>query len=67
MGISFYATYTVNMGHFVSLAMIDEGSAVDGNEVTVVWGQQDGGASNPFTPPHVQTTVRATVSTHPLV
>ena len=63
VGISLYAVYTVNMGRFASLAMIDEASAVDGAELTIVWGQPDGGASNPFMLPHVQTTVRATVST----
>lgn len=67
VGISFYATYTVNMGRYVSLAMLEESAAADGNEITIIWGQQDGGASNPFTLPHVQTTVRATVSTRPLV
>ena len=60
-----YLVYTVNIGGFVSIAMIDEASAVDGTELTVVWGQSDGGASNPFTLPHVQTTLRATVSTQP--
>lgn len=67
VGISLYVVYTVNLGDFVSLAMLDESTAIDGTELTVVWGQQDGGASNPFTLPHVQTTVRATVSTRPLV
>ena len=66
-GISLYVVYTVNLGDFVSLAMLDESTAVDGTELTVVWGQADGGASNPFMLPHVQTTVRATVSTRPLV
>ncbi|MEF2978968.1 aminomethyl transferase family protein [Subtercola sp. YIM 133946] len=67
VGLSMYVVYTVNLGDFVSLTMLDESLAVDGTEVTVVWGQGDGGASNPFTLPHVQTTVRATVSTRPLV
>jgi len=65
VGLSMYLVYTVNIGGFVSIAMIDEASAVDGTELTVVWGQSDGGASNPFTLPHVQTTLRATVSTQP--
>lgn len=67
VGISMYVGYTVNLRDFASLAMVDESSAVDGTEVTVLWGQQDGGASNPFMLPHVQTTVRATVSTRPPV
>jgi glycine cleavage system aminomethyltransferase T len=65
VGVSMYAAYTVNLANFVSLAMLDEVRAVDGKELTIVWGQEDGGASNPFMFPHVQTTVRATVSTSP--
>jgi vanillate/3-O-methylgallate O-demethylase len=50
----------------VSLAMVDEADAVDGAEVTVVWGQADGGASKATIEPHVQTQIRATISTSPL-
>jgi vanillate/3-O-methylgallate O-demethylase len=55
--------YTVNIGHVASLAYIDEAEARDGAEVTVTWGEPDGGASRPTTDRHVQTTVRATVRT----
>ncbi|GAA3213797.1 aminomethyl transferase family protein [Microbacterium terregens] len=65
VGLSMYLVYTVNIGGFVSMAMVDEASAIEGTELTVVWGQEDGGASNSFTVPHVQTTLRATVSTRP--
>lgn len=67
VGLSMYVVYTVNIGGFVSLAMIDEQDAVDGRELEVVWGQADGGASNPSTVPHTQTSVRVTVSTRPPV
>jgi vanillate/3-O-methylgallate O-demethylase len=57
--------YTVNIGHFCSLAVIDEPEARDGAEVTVTWGEPDGGVSRPTTEPHVQVPVRATISTQP--
>ena len=37
-GISNRTGYTVNAGTWFSLGMIDEEQAVDGTEVTVVWG-----------------------------
>lgn len=67
VGLSMYVVYTVNIGGFVSLAMLDEHEAVEGRELTVVWGQADGGDSNPYTVRHAQTTVRVTVSTRPPV
>jgi len=65
VGLSSRTSYTVNIGHVASLAVIDEAEARDGAEVTVTWGEPDGGASRPTTERHVQTTVRATVSTQP--
>jgi vanillate/3-O-methylgallate O-demethylase len=65
VGLSSRTTYTVNIGHVASLAVIDEAETRDGAEVTVTWGEPDGGASRPTTEPHVQTTVRATISTQP--
>ena len=55
----------MNIGHVASLAVIDEAEARDGAEVTITWGEPDGGASRPTTERHVQTTVRATISTQP--
>jgi vanillate/3-O-methylgallate O-demethylase len=45
--------------------VIDEAEVRDGAEVTVTWGEPDGGASRPTTERHVQTTVRATIATQP--
>ncbi|GAA3576435.1 aminomethyltransferase family protein [Amycolatopsis ultiminotia] len=66
VGISNRTGYTVNVGGWSSLAMIDEADAVDGAEVTVVWGESDGGTAKPDVEHHVQTEIRATVSTSPL-
>jgi vanillate/3-O-methylgallate O-demethylase len=65
VGLSNKTGYTVNIGHFCSLAVIDEAEVRDGAEVTVTWGEPDGGASRPTTERHVQVPVRATISTQP--
>lgn len=67
VGISAACGYTVNVGGFFSIAMLDEAAAVDGKEVTVVWGEEDGGTAKLGVERHVQTEVRATVSTSTLV
>jgi glycine cleavage system aminomethyltransferase T len=67
VGMSGKTGYTVNIGSWASLAMIDEADARDGAEVTLVWGEEDGGSAKPSVERHVQTNIRATVSTHPLV
>jgi glycine cleavage system aminomethyltransferase T len=67
VGLSTFSGYTVNLRGWVSLAMIDEADARDGAEVMVVWGEEGGGTSKPAVERHVQTNVRATISTTPLV
>jgi glycine cleavage system aminomethyltransferase T len=67
IGLSTYSAYTVNVGAWSSLAMIEEAEAVDGREVVVVWGEPDGGTDKPAVERHTQTEIRATVSTRPLV
>ena len=63
IGLSTYSCYTVNVGHWFSLAMVDEAQAVDGAEVTLVWGEEDGGSDKPVVERHVQTEIRATIRT----
>lgn len=67
VGYSTYPAYTANIGGFASLGRIAEGDAVDGAEVTIVWGEPDGGTGKPMVERHVQTQVRATISKQPLV
>ena len=66
IGVSTFCCYTVNVGGFASIAMIDEADARDGAEVTVVWGEEDGGTSKPAVERHVQAELRATIHTQPL-
>ena len=61
VGLSTYTVYTSNIRSWFSLAMVDE-SVADGTEVTVVWGEEDGGSKKPNVERHVQTNIRATVS-----
>ena len=63
IGLSTYNCYTSNVRAWFSLAMIDTAHAVDGTEVVVVWGEEDGGSDKPVVERHVQTEVRAVVRT----
>jgi len=64
-GLSTYTIYTANVRGWFSLAMVDAAVA-DGSEVTVVWGEENGGSPRPIVERHVQTEIRATVSEHRL-
>lgn len=61
VGLSTYTVYTSNVRRWFSLAMVDEDVA-DGTEVTVVWGEEDGGSRKPIVERHAQTNIRAVVS-----
>lgn len=60
-GLSTYTVYTVNAKGWFSLAMVDENIA-DGAEVSLIWGEENGGSQRPIVERHAQTEVRATVS-----
>ena len=66
-GVSTLCAYTVNVGGFFSLGMLDPESAVGGREVTIVWGEENGGTAKLGVERHAQTEIRATVSTTALV
>ncbi len=63
VGISAQCGYTVNVGGCFSIGMLDSAAAVDGKEVTVVWGEENGGTAKLGVERHVQTEIRATVHT----
>lgn len=48
------------------LALVDEDSAVDGTEVTLLWGEPEDQPVKPAVGPHTPTPIRAVVSTTPL-
>jgi glycine cleavage system aminomethyltransferase T len=61
VGLTHQTGYTVGLGGWTSLATVDERIAVDGAEVQILWGDYDGGASDPYAPDHEARLVRATV------
>src|SRR5580698_7108012 len=66
VGFSANVGYTVNIGGWSSLAMVEEADAIDGTEVTLVWGEENGGSAKPSVERHVQTEIRATIAPAPI-
>jgi vanillate/3-O-methylgallate O-demethylase len=66
IGLSTYTGYTYNERAIVSLAMLNPEHADAGNEVTIVWGEENGGTTKPTVERHVQTEIRATVAPAPI-
>jgi glycine cleavage system aminomethyltransferase T len=67
VGVSTWIGYSANEGKMLTLAVLDAEHAEPGNEVTLVWGEEDGGTAKPTVEPHVQTELRAIVSPVPYV
>jgi syringate O-demethylase len=65
IGVSTWIGYSSNEGKMLSLAMIDPDYVEFGKEVTLVWGEPNGGTSKPTVEPHVQTEIKAIVSPVP--
>lgn len=65
VGLSTWVGYSANEGRGLTLAMLDEEYAKPGTQVTLLWGEQDGGSSKPTVERHIQTEIRATVSPAP--
>jgi vanillate/3-O-methylgallate O-demethylase len=62
VGVSTYPAFTANEKCWLSLAVLSEEVPL-GSEVTVVWGEPDGGSKKPVVERHAQRQIRATV--HP--
>jgi syringate O-demethylase len=67
VGLSTWIGYTANEGKFLTLAMMEPGFETPGTEVSLLWGEPNGGTSKPTVEPHVQTEIKATVSAVPYV
>jgi syringate O-demethylase len=65
VGISTWVGYSANEGQMLTLAILDAEHAVNGNDVTFVWGEENGGTSKPAVERHVQMEMRAVVSPVP--
>jgi vanillate/3-O-methylgallate O-demethylase len=64
VGVSTFSGYTTNERSMLSLAILDQDIEF-GTEVTLVWGEEDGGSSKPVVERHVQCEIRAIVSPCP--
>ena len=67
VGVSTWIGYSANEGKMLTLAVVDAEHAEPGTEVTLVWGEPDGGSAKPNVERHVQTEIRAVVSPVPYV
>jgi vanillate/3-O-methylgallate O-demethylase len=67
VGVSTMCGYTVNVGTWSSLAIIDTALAVDGKQVEVLWGDAEASLKPLAMEQSALTKIKATVSTHALV
>ena len=66
VGLSHYPVYTSNVSGWISLALVDENVATPGAEVSLTWGEPDGGSAKPSVERHVQTEIACTVEPCPI-
>jgi vanillate/3-O-methylgallate O-demethylase len=64
VGLSTFSGYSYNERAQLSLAIVDVDVEI-GTEVTLVWGEEDGGSAKPVVERHVQAEMRAIVSPCP--
>ena len=65
VGLSTWIGYSANEGRMLTLAMMDADHAEAGTEVTLLWGEPNGGTRKPTVERHVQTEIKAVVSPVP--
>jgi vanillate/3-O-methylgallate O-demethylase len=65
-GVSITPAYSPGERAWISLAILDADVAEIGNEVTVTWGEPDGGSSKPTVERHRQIDIRAEVQPWPI-
>src|SRR5579875_310891 len=64
-GLSTWIGYSYNEGRMLTLAMVEEEYSAPGTEVSLVWGEPNGGSAKPTVEPHVQMEIPAIVSPVP--
>ncbi|MDE0110807.1 MAG: aminomethyl transferase family protein [Albidovulum sp.] len=65
-GLSHYPVYSANVRGWISLALLEGDAAEPGTEVSLVWGEPDGGTRKPTVERHVQTEVACIVDACPV-
>ncbi len=66
VGLSHYPVYTSNVGGWISLALVGEAAAAPGTQVSLTWGEPDGGTAKPTVERHIQTEIACTVEPCPI-
>jgi glycine cleavage system aminomethyltransferase T len=66
VGLSTYTGYNFNERALLSLAIVDNEHSRPGTEVSVVWGEENGGTTKPTVERHAQATIRAVVQPAPI-
>jgi syringate O-demethylase len=65
VGISTWIGYSSNYREMLTLAVVDRAHAEPGTDVTLIWGEPDGGSAKLNVEPHEQFQIRATVAPVP--
>lgn len=65
VGISTWIGYSSNERRMLTLAVVDNEHASPGTEVTLLWGEENGGTDKANVEPHEQYEMRAVVSPVP--
>jgi vanillate/3-O-methylgallate O-demethylase len=65
VGLAMYTGYSNNEKRILSLSTIDVEYSEPGTEVTLIWGEPDGGSLKPTVERHMQVEIRATVGPVP--
>jgi vanillate/3-O-methylgallate O-demethylase len=65
IGLSTFSSYSFNERSMLSLGMVDIEHSDVGTDVTITWGEENGGSSKPTVERHKQTEIRATVGPVP--
>ncbi len=65
IGISTWIGYSSNERKMLTLAILEEEYTEPGIEVTLIWGEENGGTAKPMVEKHVQKEIRAVVSPVP--
>ncbi|MGO1543414.1 MAG: aminomethyl transferase family protein [Gulosibacter sp.] len=65
IGFASLTSYTANVRGWISLGVVDADKAIEGAEVSVVWGEPKGATSNPQVEEHTLTSVRGVIADRP--
>ncbi len=66
VGVSYYPVYSEADRSCISLASIRPDLAVEGRELTLIWGEPNGGSGKPAVERHIQKTVQVKVDPEPI-